>query len=263
MLPLIIAAVLSAQGAGPLDGDRLTELARLAHTSAAIDPAWDAQPFKATVALTPLDEVSVDAAHSPAIWTYSAEEQVLYLIVGGPRLTSGNYDDYANQNLQQYRNARPVFVSVEEILRKPLDPMDLMMRPSNFEEMVNMMQMMPGGRFPIEHLTAFSVALVDLEPPEVGPAPLQGRVILRRPMSRRDARALVQDLKLTVEGRLASDHGPFCGGFNHRRAVDEITSQRTIDLADTQCFLPARIDRMALIRGDGSVFAEWPAPVAN
>jgi len=263
MLSLIMAAALTAQGTGPLDGDRLTQLARYAHAAETIDPAWDGQPFVATMDLTPLDEVSVDAAHSPAVWAYSSEEQTLYLIVGGPRLTAGNYDDFTAQNLQRYSNVRPVFVSVDEKSRKPLDPMDLMMRPTNFQEMVDTMRMMPAGRFPIEHLTAFSVALVDLEPAEAAPAPLQGRIVLRRPMSRGDARTLVRDLKLTVEGRLASDHGPFCGGFTHRRAVDEVTSQRTIDLADTQCFLPAVIDRMALIRGDGSVFAEWPAPAAN
>lgn len=258
MLFALMAAALWAQDPAPLDGDRLTELGRSARSAETFDLAWDGRRFAATVALTPLEEISVNAAHSPAVWTWSNQEQALYLIVGGSRLARGNYDQFAEQDLQRYPNVRPVFISVDEKLRKPLDPLDMMMRPSDVEDMARMMRMLPAGRSAIEHLTAFSVALVDLDPSEGAPTPLQERVVLRQPMSRREAEALVRDLKLTVEGRLENDGGPFCGAFNHRRGIVEPNDRRVVDLVDTQCFLPARIERMALVRGDGSVFAEWP-----
>lgn len=261
MLSPILVALTLLQGPAPMEVGTLVDLARNVEQSSPLDPGVEDRPFEALMPLVRLDDVGIDAAHSPAVWAWSEQEQALYLMVGGAELRPGNYDDYQTQSLQTYQGARPVFVSVEEKLRKQLDPLDMFIKPLNPREFMQEMRQ-NGTRRSIEYLSAFSVALIDLEPTAARPTPLNRRVVLKRSMTRREAEALVRDLRLRVTGRLRTATGPrdaFCGGFHHRRGIADGAETRTVDVADTQCFLPATIERIALVRRNGEVFAAWPS----
>ena len=257
---LAFAAMISA---GPiLDRADLRHAMEAARSAPAAAPPAG-QRFRFTLPFVDGEKRNMRTFQSPARWTYDFTHQTLELSVGLGEISPDNYDHFAPQGLDKLPPLQTVVFDATERTKHVIFKEEHRLAASGepvkgFDEGWMGYTLIDGR--------ASTVSSYGLAAPFVEggvsalPAGFRPLNIQRIKMQSREARALVDNLTLVVEGEttdLGQTPSVFCGAWSGRLLAPQINDKLHIQVKADQCFVTAKITKI-MVMGPNGVLASWP-----
>ena len=260
LVGLAFAAMLST--AAPLDRSDLRHAMEAARSAPAAAPPAG-QRFRVSLPFVDGDKRNMRTFQSPARWTYDYRRQTLELSVALGEINPANYDHFAPQGLDRLPPLQTFVFDATERTRHVTFKEDHRVNAAGepvkgFDEGWMGYTLIDGKASTV---SSYGLAAPFVEGgasalPE-GFRPLN---IQRIKMPSREARSLVDNLTLVVEGEttdLGQTPSVFCGAWSGRLLAPQINDKLQIQVKADQCFVTAKITKV-LVVGPNGVLASWP-----
>lgn len=256
---LLMSVGLASAGEPILDGPTLVVAVQQERKGAA-PVLLERQRFRIELPVKWGKARKVPTFKSPATWRYDAASKTLEVAIGFGQISAENFDRFEAEGLSALPPLQTAFISVNESKRSQ-NLSAVNSGGGNNDDFNSYTEGVMSSTTSVGLATPLGAA------GEIAgmPSDFKPLMVYRAKIQSKDLRAVVNNLKLVIEGEVTS-FGPsgsvVCGKYRGGVEAHEITGSTAILMSDKQCFIAARISRVS-VNGKGGHYLRWGEPFSE
>jgi len=256
---LVMSVGLASTGGPVLDGPSLVGAVQQESRGAA-PVLLENQRFRIELPVKWGKARKVPTFKSPATWRYDAASKTLEVAIGFGQISAENFDSFEAEGLSALPPLQTAFISVSESKRAQ-NLKAVNSGGGNNDDFNSYTE----GVMSSTQSVGLAAALGASGEIAGMPSNFKPLMVYRAKIQSKGVRAVVNNLKLVIEGQVSS-FGPsgsvVCGTYRGGVEAHEITGSTAIKMNDKQCFVAARITSVS-VNGKGGHYLRWGEPFSD